>query len=268
MTSAQHRYFDAHNHLHDERFAGRQNELLAAAKEAGVVNMVVNGSCEDDWNEVTQLAAHDKTVIPSLGLHPWYHHERTSHWLDKLTGFLQRQPSAIGEIGLDRWKKDLSYHDQEEVFLAQWNLARELNRPASIHCLKAWGRLLELLQQNPGPSRGFLLHSYGGPAEMVPALAKLGAYFSFPGYYMHERKEKQRQTFKQIPMDRLLIETDAPDQLMPEALNRHPISDAAGHALNHPANLPVIYDFMAQLRGVAGAALERQVEENFIRLFG
>jgi TatD DNase family protein len=262
-------FYDAHNHLHDDRFAGRQPELVAASRTAGVVRMVVNGSCEEDWPQVAALAREfPELVVPSFGYHPWYVGERTARWRETLVEFLNATPGAvIGEIGLDRWKPGLAYDGQEEVFLAQLRLAAERNLAASIHCLQTWGRLLELLRTNPRPARGFLLHSYGGPAEMVAPLAKLGAHFSFPGYFMHERKARQRETFKLVPADRLLIETDAPDQLLPDSANVHPLTDTrTGKPLNHPANLPAVYQFMADLRGEPLTTLAAQVAENFRRL--
>jgi TatD DNase family protein len=260
-------FYDAHNHLQDDRFAGRQTELLGACEKAGVKKMVINGACESDWPQVLALARESKIVLPSFGYHPWYLRERTPDWLENLEKFLDEVPSAIGEIGLDRWKPDLPYAGQEEVFLAQLQLAAERNLPASIHCLQAWGRMLELLQNYPRPACGFVLHSFGGPAEMIPVFAKLGAYFSFPGYFLNERKLKQREVFKKVPADRLLIETDAPDQLLPPGKILHPLVGADGKSLNHPANLPVVYVGLAEFLGVKPEELTAQVEENFLRLF-
>lgn len=261
--------YDAHNHLQDERFAGAQATLLAEAASAGVARMVVNGCGEADWPDVTRLARAYPAVLPSYGVHPWYHTEQSPRWLETLEHLLQADPhAAVGEIGLDRWKEDLSYAGQEEVFLAQWNLAARLNRPASIHCLKAWGRLLELLRAHPGPDRGFVLHSYGGPAEMIRSFTDLGAYFSFPGYYLHPRKERQRDTFRLVPRDRLLAETDAPDQGLPDERNTHPLSDPAGHPVNHPANLAAVYAGLARLRQEPPEHLAEALAENFQRVFG
>jgi TatD DNase family protein len=262
--------FDAHNHLQDGRFGGRQDELLAECGRAGVVRMVVNGACEEDWPEVLALARRfTGLVLPSFGVHPWYVHERTERWLERLMEFLDATPSAVGEIGLDRWKPGLAYVGQEEVFTAQLRLAAERDLPVSIHCLQAWGRLHDLLRAGPRPVRGFLLHSYGGPVEMVAPLAKLGAYFSFPGYFAHGRKERQREAFRAVPHERLLIETDAPDQLLPDELNAFPLVDAvSGRALNHPANLGAVYRFAAGMLGEKVGTLAARVEENFGRLFG
>jgi TatD DNase family protein len=126
----------------------------------------------------------------------------------------------------------------------------------------------DLLRTEPRPARGFLLHSYGGSQELVALLASLGGYFSLPGYYAHERKARQRETFRHIPVDRLLIETDAPDQSLPETLNERPFHDSvSGRALNHPANLPAVYRFAAGLLQLSPEVLAAKVEENFLRLF-
>ena len=288
------RLYDAHNHLHDDRFGGRRTELLRDCAAAGVAAMVVNGSCEEDWPEVLALAkangragtplpaeptsatsgAHGVTrptrIIPSFGYHPWYIHERTADWLKNLTRFLDETPGAVvGEIGLDRWKPGLNYDGQEEIFVAQLRLAAQRNLPVSIHCLQAWGRMLDILKAEPRPACGFLLHSYGGPKEMVKPLADLGAYFSLPGYYAHERKARQRETFRVVPRDRLLIETDAPDQSLPEERNRFPLTDSStDKPLNHPANLRAVLEFAAELIDEPVEVMAGRVEQNFERLFG
>lgn len=267
------RLYDAHNHLHDERFGARHGELLSACISQGVACMVVNGSCEQDWPQVLALARNANEsagvrILPSFGYHPWYIHERTPGWRKCLVHFLDQTPSAVGEIGLDRWKPDLPYEGQEEVFVSQLQLAAERNLPVSIHCLQAWGRMFDLLKAGPRPTRGFLLHSYGGPKEMVKPFADLGAYFSLPGYYAHERKERQRESFRHVPPERLLIETDAPDQGMPASRSQFALQTGEGQSLNHPANLGAVYAFAAELLNEPIATLATRVERNFDRLFG
>jgi len=271
------RFYDAHNHLQDDRLTPYLESVLPEVERAGVVRMVVNGACEADWPAVLQLAQSHPRVLPSFGYHPWYVHERTPNWQRELVRCLDATHSAVGEIGLDKWILDpargrvaaASLPEQEEVFVWQLRLAAERNLPASIHCLQAWGPLLEILRREPRPACGFVLHSYGGSAELVAPLAGLGAYFSLPGYFAHERKHRQRAAFLAVPPDRLLIETDAPDQLLPDALNRHPLTDAGtGRSLNHPANLAAVYDFAAGLFGEPVEQLAARVEDNFVRIFG
>jgi TatD DNase family protein len=261
--------YDAHDHLQDERLKDQRDEILRAVERERVELMVVNGSCESDWAGVLELAKLSRRVVPSFGYHPWYVRERTADWLEKLKSLLDHVPSAVGEIGLDRWIKDADLPRQEEMFVAQLRLAAERNLPVSIHCLLAWGRLFELLRSEPRPRCGFLLHSYGGPAEMVAPLAALGAYFSFPGYYLHERKSRQRETFRHVPPDRLLLETDAPDQPLPAELVRYPLpNDDRGKAVNHPANIGVVYERVAEWLNEPLEQLAGRIEENIRRLFG
>ena len=261
--------YDAHNHLQDRRLATFGEEPLHTSRQVHVRRMVVNGSCEADWPEVLALAQRHQEVIASFGYHPWYVKERSPEWQGTLVRFLELIPSAVGEIGLDRWIKDSNPEEQEQVFLWQLRLAAERNRPVSIHCLQAWGRLLELLRAEPRPRCGFVLHSFGGPREMIQPLAKLGAYFSLPGYFAHERKNRQREAFLHVPPDRLLLETDAPDQALPPELVAYPIEDpSTGKPLNHPANLAAVYQFAAGLLGEPVEALAGRIEANFLRIFG
>lgn len=279
-------WFDAHNHLQDERLDLCRDEVVRLARDAGVRAMVVNGSCESDWQPVADLAArYPGFVIPAFGYHPWYVRERTAQWQSRLTQLLETIPGAvIGEIGIDRWILNQSTDrlqkfapgivgappemaEQEDVFLWQLQLASHYQLPASIHCLDAFGRLHELLNEQTRLHRGFLLHSYGGSREMVPIFVQLGAYFSFPGYFAHDRKSRRREAFLDVPLDRLLIETDAPDQVPPPSLSPFSAIDRTGTIWNHPANLPAIGQYLAKIRGLPELALSESLKENFERLF-
>lgn len=262
-------YFDAHNHLQDERLSAELDEIIAGFPANGIERAVVNGSCEADWEAVRVLAEREPRIIPSFGYHPWYVTEATPGWRTALLAMLDAIPSGVGEIGLDRWIADPDVELQEEIFRAQLRIAAERNLPASIHCLKAWGRMLEVLRSEQLPAVGFLLHSYGGPAEMVPAFAELGAYFSFPGAFLDSRKEKKHAAFRCVPRERLLIETDAPDQCLPEQLDRFQLPPAPdGRRLNHPWNLQAVYEGAASILGWSVEDLEQQAIVNASRLFG
>lgn len=224
---------DAHNHLQDPRFSNIRQDLIETMVARGITRCVVNGTSPRDWPLVAELAnLHPDLVIPSFGLHPWQ--EPSPQWVEQLTSYLDTVTHAcIGECGLDRWIKDYNIETQKDVFLIQLQLAAQRNLPLSIHCLKAWGLMLEILESQPLPQRGFLLHSYSGSAELVPRLANLGAYFSFSGYFLHARKQSIHNTFKIIPPERLLIETDAPDMSPPKHCIEYPLEQK----LNHPANI-------------------------------
>jgi TatD DNase family protein len=177
-------------------------------------------------------------------------------------------PNApVGEIGLDRWIENPDIDAQIECFRWQLELATDLQRPATIHCLRAWGLLDEQLRTLRLPEHGFLLHSYGGPVEMIPGFVKLGAYFSLSPYFGHARKAQQLAVFKSVPLDRLLAETDAPDMWPPDELNPHPLQHD-GKPINHPANLRVSYELLASLLEMSFEELVGQIGENYRRLFG
>ncbi len=260
--------FDAHNHLHDARLLPWRADFLAELPALGVRGAVVNGTREDDWAEVAALAAATPWVLPSFGLHPWYVNARSESWLGKLLGFLNAHPGAgVGEIGLDRWIEGHDPAAQAECFRAQFALAAERDLPVTIHCIRAWGALWDIIRAGPLPARGFLLHAYGGPAEMVVGFLDRGARFSFSPSFLHTKKSAQREIFRTLPADRLLVETDAPDLAPPPERNPRPLAGADGKPLNHPANLLVAYDALAELRGTTRDELAATVAENFARFF-
>jgi TatD DNase family protein len=288
MVSPGHRHrtmlCDAHNHLQDDWLAPHLETIASECGRLGIGAMVVNGTAETDWPRVATLAGHYSFVRPSYGLHPWDVAGRSPAWFETLRARLLADPrAAVGEIGIDRWILEETRTDyfppgspppaplaeQIECFLPQLALAVELDRPASIHCLQAWGQLDELLRTHPLPRRGFLLHAYGGPAEMVPGFAQRGAYFSFNGSFLAEKKTRQHAAFRAIPADRLLVETDAPAMRPPAPWLTHPLPPSPeGKPVNHPANLAATYRGLAQLRGVPEAELVAQVAGNFAQLFG
>lgn len=263
-------YIDAHNHLQDERLAGSIDQVATRCEELGVCASVVNGANPTDWPLVANLARRYRWVVPSFGVHPWHIENLPESWFDTLVHFLDSMPSAIGEIGIDGWRKEFDPTLQEDIFIRQLTLAAERNLPVSIHGLRRWGRLLEILQTHPGPRCGFLLHSYGGPSEMIPAFTKLGGYFSCPGFFLSPGREMKLRVFASVPIDRLLIETDAPDQNLPEDLDSYKLvsSNNPTQRVNHPANISAVYQGLAALRELTMERLAAQVEDNFRALFG
>lgn len=260
---------DAHNHLHDARLLRWRTGFLAELPAAGVHGAVVNGTREDDWDEVAALAGATPWVIPSFGLHPWHVNGRSPSWREKLLRLLDAHPAAgVGEIGLDRWIEGHDPAAQAECFAWQLGIAAERNLPATIHCLRAWGALWEIIRNHPVPARGFLLHAYGGPAEMVRGFLDRGARFSFSPYFLHERKAAQREIFRRLPADHILVETDSPDLAPPPERNPRPLVSDDGRPLNHPLNLLVAYEGLAEIRGISREELASQVARNFPPLFG
>ncbi len=260
---------DAHVHLHEAAFDPDRDAVLERAAGAGVVRMVCNGTREQDWGAVTALARGRAEIAPCVGLHPWFAAERTAAWLETLRGALLHNPgSGVGEIGLDFGLEPRDEAVQEEVFRRQLQLARELGRPAVVHCVRAWRRALPvLLEEGPFPA-GVLLHAFGGGLELLDPLLNAGAYFSFAGNTLRPRREAQQEVLRRVPLDRLLVETDSPDLPPPRTFG--PFTRAQTRDLktrNEPANLAAILGGIAALRGETPSALARETWENAARLF-
>ncbi|KAJ6756915.1 BINDING PROTEIN putative-RELATED [Salix koriyanagi] len=262
--------FDAHCHLQDPRILNKTPQLIATALDTGVVRFAVNGVSEKDWNLVKEMGESYQSVIPCFGLHPWFIEERTPNWFNTLKEFFQITPSAaVGEVGLDKGShgKKIDFNDQVEVFQRQLELAKELNRPVSVHCVRAFGDLLEIMKSTGPFPAGVILHSFLGSAEMVPEFANLGAYFSFSGFLMSMKKEKAKKMLKAVSSDRILLETDAPDALP----NLHD-GDSHPSALpretpNHPANIHSVLSYVASLLDISKQELAELSYANAVRLF-
>ncbi|PTY07713.1 TatD family deoxyribonuclease [Opitutaceae bacterium EW11] len=277
-------YRDAHNHLQDVWLAPHLERVCAQLEALPIRAAVVNGTVDNDWSAVAELARRFSWVKPSYGVHPWLVGNRGTHWLEALKSLLKEDAAAgVGEIGLDRWILDSARPDdprlaglrrapleeQREVFTIQLQLAAAENRAVTIHCLDAWGMLTDVLANSPLPARGFLLHAYGGSSELADHFARHGAYFSFNGYFLGDRKERQREVFRTIPLDRLLVETDAPSMPLPQAWRTYKLPPTAhGQPVNHPANIEAVYAGLASLRGLPLEELAQIVDANFRRFFG
>ncbi|GBG59145.1 hypothetical protein CBR_g32162 [Chara braunii] len=209
-------FFDAHCHLQDVRLGGCLDDVLSEARVAGVRWFAVNATTEEDWRDVKALAdKHPESVAPCFGLHPLFLSSRSCQWMPKLESMLRETPSAaVGEIGLDKRPIcDVDFDTQVEVMKAQLQLAKEIGRPVSVHCVRAYGDLLRIVKEMGEFQAGLILHSYMGSAEMVGPFSSLGAYFSFSGFIGGLQAKKAEKMLQRVPLDRLLLETDCPDAL-------------------------------------------------------
>lgn len=259
------RLVDAHNHLQDQRFGVDLPQVLCEMQGECIRHAVVNGTREIDWQSVLDLCNEQPAFLsPALGLHPWHVSSRSHAWADYLRQCLESATnSSIGECGLDLWKQPADLKEQRQVLQVHFDLAREMDKPLTIHCLKAWQALLDALQRS-GPLPPFLLHSFGGPTDMLAPLVKLGAYFSLSGYFLSERKTKALHAFSEIPIDRILIESDAPDMAPPrEQQGRY-----HREAYHHPADLTSCLHALAELRQIPPDECAEICWENTARWLG
>ncbi len=178
----------------------------------------LNATREADWKAVAQVSRRASSVpgfpevVPYFGIHPWYVAGISEVWEDRLAATLDQFPSAgVGEIGLDALRPDLEL--QQKVFLAQLELARSLNRPVSVHCVRAWEWVEPLIQRTVGPAGlPILLHGFNGSADQaLHFLEGLGWNVSFSLTSLRTRlnSPKTRGLLERLPPDRVLMETDA-----------------------------------------------------------
>lgn len=197
-------FADAHLHLATEP-AGL-GETLA---RAGVTRAFLNATGSADWAAVL-AEAKNPVITAFLGVHPWYCHKHEPSALTELDKLLTKFPQAqVGEIGLDR-VIDTPLPLQERFFTAQLRLAAKHGRVVCVHCVKAWDRITGLIKKEGAPPRGFILHGFNGPENLMPELAALGAYFSFGPRILNPREHKQAALAKAAPKNRVLCETDFP----------------------------------------------------------
>lgn len=218
-------FFDAHTHL--QMISDLPTEIQKA-NNVGVRDFICNSTGPNDWKKVISISKEHSNIHIALGVHPAYILNLPEHWLENLETLLWTHSKAhIGEIGLDKLKPEMDL--QEEVFAKQLRLAHKLNRPAHIHCVRAWDRLLHIFKTQYGqmPPK-ILLHSHHGNADLIEEMAKkYNAYFSYSSIFLPENRLKVRACIKATPENRIMIESDAPDLTSSPADIPHLVSQMA-----------------------------------------
>jgi len=197
------------SHCHVQWVAGGADAALERARDAGVCGFVVVGTDAASSNEAVEIAARHSDVRATVGLHP---HEASSlrhEW--PMLRELAWAPGvvAIGETGFDFYYDHSPRDEQEEAFRRQIRLAHELDRALVIHSREAWDDTFRVLAEEQAPPRTVFHCFTGGPAEAERAL-ELGACLSFSGIVSFENADDVRAAAARCPLDRLLVETDAP----------------------------------------------------------
>jgi TatD DNase family protein len=253
------RLLDSHVHLQDKRFVGRLENVLDRAARAGVERMFCNATQESDWQGVLNISKANSAVLPFLGIHPWFADTVTEGWDKRLDALLAARRAGVGETGLDK-RCGVNPDLQEEVFLTQLRLALKHDLPLVIHCLHRWGRLIELLETYLQGNRKIpvMIHSFSGSEEIMRRLVHLGCFISYSMRLMDASQGQLRKTFKATPLERILIETDAPDQLNVDllALKKEQSAD------NEPSYIRELTAFAADLREMNASEFCTQIWKN------
>lgn len=239
---------DAHLHLHFQELDSVSGGLPKTRKG----RLCVNATSWADWDAVTQLALEFENVVPFLGIHPWEVTDSVpEERFAELEERLRQLPGAgVGEIGLDRWIRNANRVAQREALMAQLDIAVRLNRPVSLHCLRAFGELIEIFRISGIESNRCLFHAFGGPREAWKNYLETGAYFSFNPYFCRPDKSAKLDFFRHVPRERLLIETDAPSMAPPEGPQWSFVTGVGSGDVfvSHPDNLFPALEALAELR--------------------
>lgn len=250
--------FDSHAHLDDKRFDDDRDQVIQRATEAGLVGILNAGACMESSARSIALAGKHALVYAAVGIHPHDAKEIKVGDYEQLADWgLTPKVVAIGEIGLDYYY-DLSPREvQQQVFIRQIDVARQLKKPIIIHDRDAHGDVLAMLKKEAKGMSG-VLHCFSGSLEMAKEVIKLGFYISFAGPVTYAKDGKLKEVAARIPLERLLVETDCP-YLTPQPYRGR---------RNEPAHVRFTAEEVARVRGMELAALAEAATANTKRLFG
>ncbi len=249
--------FDTHAHLDDRAFDTDRAALLSQLPGLGLA-LVMNPGCSlASSRAAAALAENYDYVYAAVGSHPDAADEVTEDVLEQYRQLARQCPKvrAIGEIGLDYHYEDIPREVQQRAFRAQMALARELELPVIVHEREAHEDGMRIVEEFPQVTGVF--HCYSGSLEMAKVLIRRGWYIGFGGVLTFKNARKAVEAASQIPLDRLVLETDCP-YMSPEPFRGR---------RNDPGRLHLVAERLAQLRGLSAEEIENITLENGKRLY-
>lgn len=258
-------FIDTHAHLDSEQFAGDVDQVVARARKAGVTGIINIAIDPTHIGPVLALAEKYEGCWAVVGIHP----HASGRWRDKLDeGLAQVEEAlahervvAVGEMGLDFYRDYVPHHIQEEVFRAQLRLAARMDMPIVIHNRQADERLLAIVDEEraagQGPETG-VIHCFSGGPDFALECVRRGFYLGFGGVLTYPAAEGVREAAAAVPLDRILLETDAP-YLAPQSRRGK---------RNEPAFMVETAQVLARVRGLSLEEVADRTTANARRLFG
>jgi TatD DNase family protein len=247
---------DSHCHLDDDRFDDNRDQVVAQAHACGVSRMIVPATTANRWEKIQQLCANHDGLYPAYGLHPMFIEQHQPLHLAELDEWLEREaPVAVGECGLDFFASRVDEKWQKQLFQEQLHLADQHRLPVIVHARKAMDEVISLLRRQA--RHGGVVHSFAGSEQQARQLYDLGFKLGIAATVSFERARKLRAVVAAMPLDALLLESDAPDQ--PGAAHRGD--------LNLPAYVVEHLQTIAELRQIDPAELATALTRNTEQLF-
>lgn len=251
---------DTHCHLDFESFHDDMEAVIERATAAGVTRMIVPSLDLDNALAVLTLTERFPGVYAAVGVHPNSAAGWRDEWLDRLYELAQRpKVIAIGEIGLDYYWDKTPLETQRRAFARQLEMAAELGLPVVVHNRESSTDVLRLLSASPlaGAERPGVLHSFSADWPTAEAALAMGFYLGFTGPLTYKKADSLRAIAARVPLERILIETDAP------FLTPHPHRGRR----NEPAYVRLVAEQFGQLLGLSLAEIAGITTENAVRLF-
>lgn len=206
------RLFDSHVHLDAAEFDADRARVVRAAQAAGVAEMLLPATHAASWPQLHELTTGHAGLYPAYGLHPGYLDRHVDSDLARLADWLRRHPAvAVGECGLDLFAGHAPLEHQLHYFHGQLEIAHQFKLPLVLHARRAFEQVILELRRFGKPLRG-VVHSFSGSSEQAHALAQLGFLVGIGGPVTHARARRLRRVVAELPLEWLLLETDAPDQ--------------------------------------------------------
>ncbi|MFW2372490.1 MAG: TatD family hydrolase [Gammaproteobacteria bacterium] len=247
---------DSHCHIDFEAFDEDREQVLSRANRLGIQAIIVPGISATTWPRVKSVCQQHTGLYPAYGLHPYFIDQHSVHDLAILEQWLNDETAvAVGECGLDYYLKHLDKDKQLHLFEAQLDMALKHHLPLVIHARKATEQVIQCLKARPGLAG--MIHSYSGSYQQAMQLIDMGFYLSFGGAVTHPRASRLRHMVSKLPLDALLIETDAPDQ-----------PDVNHQGLrNEPSYITHVIDQISQLKDISRQQLIDTTTRNAQLLF-
>ena len=248
---------DTHCHLDASEFSPDRAGVIRRALDAGVRMQVLPATHAAEWPALRDAAAMDPGLFAAYGLHPTFLQHHQEPHLRQLEQWIEAErPVAVGECGLDYFVDGLDEDAQSRFFEGQLRIARDAGLPVIVHARRAVDRVTAAIRRMGG-LRG-VVHSFSGSRQQAEKLWELDFMLGIGGPVTYERANRLRTLVANMPLEYLLLETDAPDQ---------PDADHRGRR-NEPARLRLVCDTVAQLRGIAPEEVAATTTDNARRLFG
>lgn len=232
-------FIDTHCHLDLPPLYDNLPQVLHKARAAGVDRFLVPGVAPEGWTTIRSMAEADSSILPAFGIHPMLTHLADTVTLRRLDSQLD-DAVAVGEIGLDYTVGEPSRDVQQLLFRTQLRMAVEHRLPVLIHCRRAFADLLRIMGEEQAGKVGGLMHGYSGSPEVARECIKHGFYISVCGTVTYANAVRPLRVVREIPLERLVLETDAPD-ISPE-----PFRGSA----NEPANILQSARVVASIKGI------------------